>query len=237
MASCLRLYCNVELDWTLTYSSKIAALGAGYGASYGKRLRRHIRKFINTDNLPENQYGTWNASVLEDEDLATEITEHLQSKGKYMKADDIVQYLKVPEVQVRFNLDEPPSISTAQRWMKELGYRWALDPKGQYVDGHEREDVVHYRSHRFIPVWSRLEKRMRSFDSKTMTEHLPILAPGEREAMPWFHDESIFYANDRRLTRWVFFEEGAKPYAKGEGSSIMVADFVSIDGWLHGTHS
>ena len=51
--------------------------------------------------------------------------------------------------------------------------------------------------------------------------------------MIWVHDESTFYANDQRVLRWVHSSESAKPYAKGEGASQMVADFVSLDcGWL-----
>ncbi|QRV95331.1 DDE superfamily endonuclease [Ceratobasidium sp. AG-Ba] len=72
------------------------------------------------------------------------------------------------------------------------------------------------------------------YDSKTMEYHAPALEQGERLIMVWFHDESIFYTNDRRLTRWVSPTETAVPYAKGEGASIMVADFVGIEGWLHG---
>ncbi|QRV74793.1 DDE superfamily endonuclease [Ceratobasidium sp. AG-Ba] len=236
MAACLRFYCNDVLKWSLTYSSEIAALGNGYGIRFGRRLLVFIRTFINTDNLPENQYGTWNASVLEDEDLATEISDYLtETKGRYMRAEDILEYLQRPDVKTRFGLDEPPCLRTAQRWMKEhFGLRWGQDPKGQYVDGHEREDVVDYRNNVYVAIWNDLERRMRWYDSKTMEEHAPNLAPGERPVMVWFHDESMFYANDRRLTRWVHYLEKAKPYAKGEGASIMVADFVGIDGWLAG---
>jgi len=47
------------------------------------------------------------------------------------------------------------------------------------------------------------------------------------------HDESTFYANDRRKTRWVHESEKATPNPKGEGVSIMVSDFCSPDlGWL-----
>ena len=35
------------------------------------------------------------------------------------------------------------------------------------------------------------------------------------------------------MARWVHRDEAAKPYAKGEGASQMVADMVSADyGWL-----
>jgi hypothetical protein len=57
--------------------------------------------------------------------------------------------------------------------------------------------------------------------------------PGGRKSVVWFHDESTFYANDHRRLRWVHKSETAVPRAKGEGASLMVADFVSADyGWL-----
>jgi hypothetical protein len=105
-----------------------------------------------------------------------------------------------------------------------------------HVFTYFRAGLVHYQQFRFIPVWSRFEKRMRAYDSKTMQEVAPTLVPREREVMVWFHDESIFYANDRRLSRWVHRTERAIPYPKGEGASIMVADFISIDGWLRGNN-
>ena len=56
--------------------------------------------------------------------------------------------------------------------------------------------------------------------------------PGQR-IITWFHDESIFYAHDRRKKGWYHKDAAAKPYAKGDGHSLMVADFVSADfGWL-----
>jgi len=45
----------------------------------------------------------------------------------------------------------------------------------------------------------------------------------------WFHDELTFYVNDRKVKQWVHVNETAKPYAKGEGLSQMVADMVSAD--------
>jgi hypothetical protein len=59
------------------------------------------------------------------------------------------------------------------------------------------------------------------------------ISPKGQKVVIWVHDESIFYANDHRCTRWVHKDETAKPWAKGEGISMMVADFVSADyGWL-----
>jgi hypothetical protein len=54
-----------------------------------------------------------------------------------------------------------------------------------------------------------------------------------RRVIVWFHDESTFYAHDQQKKCWVHESEKAVPQAKGEGTSLMVADFVSADyGWL-----
>jgi hypothetical protein len=123
--------------------------------------------------------------------------------------------------------------------MKKLGYRWTKDPKGQYVDGHERQDVVHYRQNIFLPAWIRYQPRMQKWKQDDVTveeveEVSTAAAASGRQVVVWFHDESTFYANDRRKQRWVHDSEGAVPQPKGEGASLMVADFVSADyGFLH----
>jgi hypothetical protein len=54
-----------------------------------------------------------------------------------------------------------------------------------------------------------------------------------KHVVVWFHDESIFYMHDCRKKGWHHKDTPAKPYVKGEGASLMVADFVSVDfGWL-----
>jgi hypothetical protein len=54
-----------------------------------------------------------------------------------------------------------------------------------------------------------------------------------KHVIAWFHNETIFYAYDRRKKGWYHKDAPAKPYTKGEGASLMIADFVSADfGWL-----
>jgi hypothetical protein len=119
-------------------------------------------------------------------------------------------------------------ISTAQRWMKKLDYHWAYDPKDQYVDGHEQEDVVDYRQNVFLPRWANIKACTQDWSNCQ-----PDPLPHKRKVVVWFHNELTFYANDRRVARWVHSNEAAKPYAKGEGASHMVADLVSANyGWL-----
>lgn len=49
----------------------------------------------------------------------------------------------------------------------------------------------------------------------------------------WFHDETIFYAHDHLRKTWYYKDTSPKPYKKGEGVSLMIANFISADfGWL-----
>jgi hypothetical protein len=127
-------------------------------------------------------------------------------------------------------------LRTAQRWMSRYGgFRWRAEPKGQYFDGHEQVDVVEYRQSIFVPFWRHLEQFRTIYNEQGEPDlQRPIsLQPGEKPIIFWFHDESTFYANDRRMVRWVQVGKHAKPFKKGEGSSIMVADFVCPEfGWL-----
>jgi hypothetical protein len=85
---------------------------------------------------------------------------------------------------------------------------------------------VAYRTHKFLPELLKLDTRLRKWDKDGKALGL---ASSGRVVVIWCHDESIFYAHDRRKLRWVRKSETAKPYAKGEGKSLMVADFVSAD--------
>jgi hypothetical protein len=87
---------------------------------------------------------------------------------------------------------------------------------------------VEYRQKVFLPKWANIKGRTRDW-SKDQPD--PLL--DECNIVVWFHNESTFYANDQQVSRWVHKDENPTPYAKGEGASQMVADFVSADyGWL-----
>jgi transposase len=110
-----------------------------------------------------------------------------------------------------------------------LGYRWASPKKGQYADGHERADVVWYHDQKFLPQWREIRSRMKTWTNNNIPEY----SPEGRRMIAWFHDETIFYAHDRRRKSWHHKDTSVKPYTKGDGASLMVADFVSADfGWL-----
>lgn len=99
-----------------------------------------------------------------------------------------------------------------------------------YVDGHERADIVQLRQLVFLPFMEDLLPRIRQWNADG-TPVLPecLVGPwiGPCQIIFWCHDKSTFYANDRRKIRWVHESETAKPQAKGEGVSMMVADCLS----------
>ena len=106
---------------------------------------------------------------IDDENLASAVKDHLHSHGKYVCAQDLVDYSNIPENQALHGFKKGISLTTAQRWMKKLGYRWTKDPKGQYVDGHEHEDVVRYRQNVFLPAWIHYQPQMRKWMEDDIT--------------------------------------------------------------------
>ena len=138
--------------------------------------------------------------------------------------------------------------------MAKLDYLWTDTPSSQYVDGHERPDIVAYRQNVFLPAWLAREHLLHVWtrenedqpattldksvgtpiasDSEVM-DNLATSSNCKRNIVVWAHDETVFYANNRRKRRWVHKTETAVPKPKGEGALLMVADFVSADyGWL-----
>ncbi|KAG1794605.1 uncharacterized protein HD556DRAFT_1442792 [Suillus plorans] len=218
--------------WTQAADETAAFLHGGSWLS--RNLRTWSKAYIkDRAKLPTHQYGNHHSRI-DDEVLATDIKLHLQCVGKYVSTQEIVNYLSDTEVQSRHRLSKTISLVTAQRWMLKLGYRWKEEEKGQYVDGHEREDVVTYRQKVFLPLWDSFQYRLRNWkeDDVMVEEDLDEL-PRHRRVVVWFHDESTFYAHDRRDVWWVHSTEAAVPKPKGEGASLMVAHFVSADyGWL-----
>ena len=101
-----------------------------------------------------------------------------------------------------------------------------------YIDGHEREDVVEYRN-QFIKRWREYEKRMVMYDNNRNVDSIPSGFPvpqGHRSRLILVtHDESTFYANDRRKTKWSHASEKATPQKKGEGPSLMISDMLTLE--------
>lgn len=105
-------------------SAHLAAHGLGHGKYCACVLAALARQFIVTrEVLDVNPYGEWNDSMLSDEDLADDIRLHLQSLGKEITVDKLVDYLNDPAVRAEHNIDKPILTTTARQYLDELGYR------------------------------------------------------------------------------------------------------------------
>ncbi|QRV79907.1 DDE family endonuclease [Ceratobasidium sp. AG-Ba] len=221
MIACLSLYLEYESN-TFIDASLRAAKGQRRGTTYARSIRQWIRQLIKSGDIPLNCWGWWNVSSLEDEDVSNKIKLHLQRVGKYARAQDVVEFLSDPE-----------------RWLSRSGFWWRAEPKAQYFDGHEQNDVVAYRQNIFVPFCKAVERQRVIYreDGLPIAEQQLVVLEGEKPIIFWFHDKSIFYANDRQQVRWVYIGKHAIPFKKGDGCSIMIADFVCAEfGWLRGAN-
>ncbi|CDO71216.1 hypothetical protein BN946_scf184863.g11 [Trametes cinnabarina] len=136
------------------------------GTAMVKSLRRRTRAFLaDRHALPYMAPRPWQKSLLEQHpELKAALAQHLQSVGQYVRAMDIVEFMAEPANLVRYALKKPISLSTAQAWMHLLEYRWTKVPSGQYVDGHERTDVVDYRQNVFLPAMAKTDGRSCQWD-------------------------------------------------------------------------
>lgn len=87
--------------------------------------RQWTHSFIeDRERLSVNLYVTWNVSLLDEGELAQELFAHLQSVSEYVSAQNVVDYLARHDVQERYDLTRTISLTTAQRWMHLMDYRW-----------------------------------------------------------------------------------------------------------------
>lgn len=144
---------NPEKHGNWIQASKLSVLVHGESKYFAKKVWEWGRSFINDrEEILENKYGQGNKSAIDNEDLAQEIHLHLQRIGKYIKAKDIVHFCDTPEMLMRLKCTKTISLATARRWLEKMGYCWKCNLKGQYVDGHKRQDVVDYCQNIFLPA-------------------------------------------------------------------------------------
>jgi hypothetical protein len=144
-----------------------------------------------------------------------------------------MDYVAKPETQERLGAKKTTiSLSTAWRWMRKLDWRYGRKKNGMYIDGHEREDVVQYRKE-FLARWKEYERRMVTYNNDGNVDSTPTGFPvtqGHRFRLVLVtHDESMFYAHNRRNNLWNHKTDKATPQRKGEGPSIMISDMVTVD--------
>jgi hypothetical protein len=194
---CLFSSLHSRLSWT--QASEVAAEAVGHGnPTYARKLRRWVIEFerqgMDYTSLPLTQHGRFDTRRLFDEDLSTKIHDFLLKLRKdqpFFKAEDIVNFIATPDMQLAMDTKATTiSKTTAQRWLTRMGWRYGEMPNGMYIDGHERKDVVEYRTW-FLAKYKRLERRMRRYDGEGNIEKLPELKVGERVIREVTHDSGF----------------------------------------------
>ena len=235
MVGTLNLYLDSQLSYTWREASLIASKSQGHGVNHARNLRMWIHQFLGSGKLPFHRCGRLR---VDDEDFAHAIQIHLSgiAKNNYIRAQDIVDFMETPEMQERLHeigsKKKKISLRTAQRWLHRMGWRYGRKRNGMYVDGHEREDIVEYRTE-FIKRWKIYDKRMYSYDNDGNREGeltgFPVPPCQRFRLILLTHDESTFYETDRRKTVWAHRSEKAVPLKKGEGISLMPSDFLTVE--------
>jgi hypothetical protein len=117
----------------------------------------------------------WNETMLVNKDLTNEIKIYLLSIGNEISGEKLRDFINSDDIMSRHGIDRKISMQTAQGYLKALGYRYGAPKKGQYVDGHEREDVIFYQEQVFLPQWRNIEHLMFSWDEDNLPEFGPRL--------------------------------------------------------------
>ena len=200
MIGVLNLFLDPKLRYTWREASIIVAKAQGHGPTRARSIRSWVLDFVQEGTLPSHSYGYTRKTVLEDEDVLQEIQGELSERAKsgFIKAQDVCEIVASEKFQILFSrlgIHKPGiSLSTAQRWLTKMEWRYSKMKNGMYIDGHERDDVVAYR-HEFVHRWVEYETQFQIWDDKG--NPLPH-ASNLRRLILITHDESTFFQNDER---------------------------------------
>ena len=235
----INLFLDEELGYTWRKASLVVAKSQSHSVARARSIRLWALSFLQTRDLPHPKYSGTRSTVLQDEDILHQIQAELAEKTKRgsIKATDLVDVISSPKIQDHLKLvgiNRPPiSERTAHRWLGTLGWRYGRQKNGMYIDGHEREDVVHYRT-AFVQRFKQYERRFHLWDDNgeelppPRGFHVPEAA-GRFRLVLVTHDESTFFQNDQRKVGWDREGSSKAPKPKGDGQSIMVSDFLTVD--------
>ena len=212
-------------------SLAISQIIFGAGPYRASVIRMWAKCFRNTNQLPISRQGKHQKrrSLIEDEDVRKACVAYLRSLEPNQRTAQTfctwfsdIYYVKLTGVHRSTRLAE----STARDWFENLGWKVHACGKGIYVDGHEREDVVTYRSE-FVKEMAQFQQRMETYSGPKMEIVSPpeLLPTGKRRIVLVVQDESIYRSNDGR--KKVLMEGEQQPIRpKGQGKGIMISGFA-----------
>ena len=94
------------------------------------------------------------------------------------------------------------SEKTSRVWLRKLGFIPQSKKKGIYFDGHERSDILEYKSI-FLKKMEEFEQLMPIFEGDNMDQKDLVLSEEKKPHIFVIHDECLFYANDDCPIIWA----------------------------------
>jgi len=220
MVGTLNLYLDPQLTFTWQQASVLVAKSNGKSAKFARIICEWLHTYLRHNTLPMHCYSRYHLSILKDEDISQAIQLKLlqKAKGGFINGQDVVDIVGSPEVQELLGTKHGAkicsiSLRTAQCWIKKLDWRYGQPKKGMYIDGHEHEHAIAYRKE-FLTQWKEYEKHMVTYDNDGNIATSPRGFPvenGRFQLILVTHNESTFYANDRRRLKWTHISEKAAP--------------------------
>ena len=155
-----------------TEATDYTATIIGRGTACSQQLRKWGQNYIrNRSALPYHQYAnSGHRSLLNNIDFIGELFAHVTGAGLHVSAQVIVDFMKKPEVVERYQISKPVTLDTACKWMSRLNFKWQKPPKGTYIDGHERPDVMNYHQNTYLPALAQYEPQMCAWDKDNLIQ-------------------------------------------------------------------
>ena len=128
------------------------------------------------------------------------------------------------------------SVETARRWLRQLGFEIITPRKGIFIDGHERDDVIVYRKIflcRMVKTgFLHFTNAPTESSQKTIpTDVDPPTLERQSKTIVFFHDESIFSANEDQNKIWGIKRQkisNQRAKALGLWSLILLMNFMDF---------
>ncbi|KAF9219454.1 hypothetical protein BS17DRAFT_770031 [Gyrodon lividus] len=140
------------------------------------------------------------------------ILEHGVHQGNDLEPMETLSTLLVSNGAYAWELRKPPSIQSAAEAL------WTCNFKGQYVDGHEQDDIVWYHQNVFLKQWAEMEELMHTWDLDESTNNTNFPVDGtsspQKKHCVWFHNESTLCASLMVALadhKWLHFPDGKEP--------------------------
>ena len=237
----LGIFLSFQLEkYFSTGSTKSAEYAGMMIGRSDKSVRAWKSNFLETGVIPDNKQGKYQRSgvLWSSENLNKKAIRYVRNnnnvKGKpNLTVHSFCEWINedlLPNETLQPGFPRRISVETARKWLHELGFDVIAKKKGTFVDGHERDDVVEYRSkflRKMVGLGFLNSSNSPSEDAKSAVSKFNIQPPQHfiDKTVIIFHDESTFQSNDDQPTLWG--EKGTTVMRpKSKGSGIMISDFI-----------